>query len=231
MTASPQPRAPRVRSEARSPRIREKRRRRRAEILQAALQAFRNKGYSTTTLNDIAQQLDVSKTALYHYFPDKESILQECHQESVAELERILREASRLKTPTAKLTHIIREHVRLMTDTLGGSPLGFEITALSSKKRASLIVGRDQYEHELRKIIEQGMKTGEFRRGNAKVAVFVILGAINWMARWYRPEGTLHFAELGDEFARRLLDGLGSSERPRNPNGNRTRRARAMKRE
>ena len=74
-----------------SPRIRAKRDRRRKEILHAALRAFREKGYHGTTLDDIAERFGVGKTALYHYFPDKEAILYACHQESLAELDRIIR--------------------------------------------------------------------------------------------------------------------------------------------
>ena len=191
-----------------SPRVAEKRERRRAEILQAALRAFGEKGYHRTTLDDIAEHLGVRKTALYHYFPDKEAILYECHRQSLAELARILRQAGKLPSPTAQLEHIVREHVRVMTDTLQGSPLAFEVTALSEEKQADMIAGRDRYERRLRRIIEEGMRRGEFTKGDAKVAVFVILGAINWIARWYRPEGSLHAPELGQEFVDRLLAGL-----------------------
>jgi AcrR family transcriptional regulator len=196
------------RSETRSPRVQEKRRRRRAEILQAALRAFGEKGYHRTTLEHIADHLGVRKTALYHYFPDKEAILYECHRDSLAELTRIMREAAALDTASAKLGHVIREHVRVMTDTLQGSPLAFEVTALSREKQARMIAGRDRYERQLRRIIADGMRDGEFRKGDSKIAVFVILGAINWIARWYRPEGAMHAAELGQEFVDRLLSGL-----------------------
>ena len=80
-------------AESGSPRVREKRRRRRAEILHAALRAFRDKGYHATTLDDIALHVGVRKTALYHYFPDKQTILHECHREASVELARIVREA------------------------------------------------------------------------------------------------------------------------------------------
>ena len=134
-----------------SPRVAEKREKRRAEILQAALRAFGEKGYHRTTLDDIAEHLGVRKTALYHYFPDKEAILYECHRQSLAELARILRQAGKLPSPTAQLEHIVREHVRVMTDTLQGSPLAFEVTALSEEKQADMIAGRDRYERRLRR--------------------------------------------------------------------------------
>jgi AcrR family transcriptional regulator len=191
-----------------SPHVQEKRRRRRAEILHAALRAFRERGYHATTLEDIADHLGVRKTALYHYFPDKEAILYECHRESLAEIDRLTKEARKLDRASEALSHVIREHVRVMTDTLEGSPLAFEVTALSDERQREVIAARDRYERQLRKIIDDGIKSGEFRPVNSKIAVFAILGAINWIARWYRPEGSLHAPELGAEFANHLVAGL-----------------------
>jgi AcrR family transcriptional regulator len=192
----------------RSPHVREKRRRRREQILHAALRAFKEKGYHATTLEDIAEHLGVRKTALYHYFPDKEAILYACHQESLGELDRLIKEAKALGSAGERLAHVIREHVRVMTDTLEGSPLAFEVTAFSPKRQREIIAARDRYERAVRRIIDQGIKEGEFRRVNSKVAVFAILGAINWIARWYRPEGSIHAPELGAEFAEHLVGGL-----------------------
>ncbi len=192
-----------------SPHIREKRRRRRAEILHAALRAFREKGYHATTLDDIAERVGIRKTALYHYFPDKESILYECHRESLAEVAGLLTKARKQFTLSGeRLAYVIRQHVRLMTDTLEGSPLAFEVTALSPKRQQEIIAARDRYERGLREIITQGIRTGEFRPVNPKIAVFAILGAINWIARWYRANGSIRGAELGVEFADLLVGGL-----------------------
>lgn len=192
-----------------SPHVREKRARRRVEILHAALIAFRENGYHATTLDDIAERLGVRKTALYHYFPDKESILYECHRESLAEIERLIKEAgSCCEKASERLAYLIREHVRVMTETLEGSPLAFEVPALSSERRAEIVAARDRYERRLREFIVQGIEDGEFREVDPKLAVFAILGAINWIARWYRPEGALHAPELGAQFADYLVGGL-----------------------
>jgi TetR/AcrR family transcriptional regulator len=191
-----------------SPHIREKRDRRSKEILRAALRGFRERGYHATTLEDIAERLGVRKTALYHYFPDKESILYACHQESLAELDRIIKGAKALETAAERLGFVIREHVRVMTDTLEGSPLAFEVVALSPERQRDVIAARDRYERALRRIIAHGIEDGEFRAVNPKIAVFAILGAINWIARWYRPEGSLQADELGAEFAHHLVGGL-----------------------
>jgi AcrR family transcriptional regulator len=191
-----------------SPHVHAKRERRRGEILRAALRAFRERGYHATTLDDIAEHLGVRKTALYHYFPDRESILFECHRESLAELDRILADARGIADPAARLRHVIAEHVRVMTDTLDGSPLAFEVPALSPGRQGEIIAGRDRYERALRRLIAQGVRAGEFRAVDAKIAVFALLGSINWVARWYRPGGALDADALGAQFADLLVGGL-----------------------
>jgi TetR/AcrR family transcriptional regulator len=190
-------------------RVQEKRRKRRAEILRAAFRAVREHGYHATTLDDIAEQLGVRKTALYHYFPDKEAILYECHRESLGEVRRILKQANkRFEHASERLAFVIREHVRVMTETLEGSPLAFEVSALTGKRQTAIITARDEYEKALREFIVDGIRAGEFREVDPKMAVFAILGAINWIARWYRPEGPIHAPELGAQFAEHLVGGL-----------------------
>jgi len=192
-----------------SPRVRARHARRRAEILRAALAAFRENGYHATTLDDIACRLGIRNTALYHYFPDKESILYACHRESLAELERMLEDAADLdQSAGGRLAFLVREHVRVMIDTLEGSPLAFEVSALSPDHQAEVIRRRDRYERAIRKLIADGIEEGEFRVVDPKTATFAILGAINWIARWYRPGGGLDISRLGQDFAEHLVGGL-----------------------
>ncbi len=192
-----------------SPHVRAKRHRRRGEILRAALDAFRARGYHQATLDDIADRVGVRKSALYHYFPDKESILYECHRMSLAELHRVIRDAeARFDRADEQLRYAIREHVRVMTETLEGSPSAFEVTALRPDHQHEIIAGRDAYERRLRRIVQRGSTAGVFRATDPKVVTFAILGAINWVARWYRPEGVLRSREVGDQFADYLVGGL-----------------------
>lgn len=191
-----------------SPHVRAKRQRRRTEILHAALRAFRDRGYHGTTLEDIAQQLGVRKTALYHYFPDKEAILYACHREGLEEVAGLVARARLSPSHADQLAYVIREHVRVMTDTLEGSSLALEVSALSPAHRAEVIAARDRYEQSLRDIVRRGVVAGEFRPVEPKLAVFAILGAINWVARWYSPDGSIHPRALGLHYADHLLRGL-----------------------
>lgn len=170
---------------------------------------MREQGYHATTLDDIAERLGIRKTALYHYFPDKDAILYACHRESLAELDRLIQDSAVCcASRRERLAFLIREHVRVMTEKLEGSPLAFEVSALSPERRAEVIAGRDRYERVLRDVVAEGVERGEFRPVDPKIAVFAILGAINWIARWYSPLGGARAPDLGDQFADLLLRGL-----------------------
>ena len=88
------------------------------------------------------------------------------------------------------------------------SPLAFEVKSLSPGRRAEIIAARDRYERDVRRMVQRGIRAGTFRSVDAKVAVFAILGAINWIARWYRPGGAMRAEELGARFADQLMGGL-----------------------
>ena len=192
-----------------SPGFTAKQRKRREEIITAALRAFRERGYHAVTLGDIAEKIGVRKTALYHYFPDKESILYECHRMALEELARLTERArDRFDTPADRLSYLISEHVHVMTETLLGSPSAFEVSSLSPGHQRKVIAGRDEYERALRTTIQEGIDGGAFRPVDPKVAAFVILGAINWIARWYSPDGSSDSSELGREYAEHLVGGI-----------------------
>lgn len=193
----------------RSGRVQAKRKARREAILRVALRVFGEKGYHDTTLRQIARRLGVRPSALYHYFPDKETILYHCHRDALLELGALVRKARRnFPSPAARLRYLIEEHVKVMTETLQGSPLAFEVLALSGERRRRVVALRDRYERFLRSIIDEGIRTGVFRPVDSKIATLAMLGAINWIARWYRAGGSLNPEELGSHFADYLIGGL-----------------------
>ncbi len=95
-----------------------------------------------------------------------------------------------------------------MTETLQGSSLAFEVSALSPEHRREVVEARDRYERQLREIIREGVELGEFRAADPKIGAFAILGAINWIAHWYDPDGSLPAPELAARFVDHLVGGL-----------------------
>jgi len=179
------------------------------EIIRAAAAAFKKKGYHGTTMDDIAQKLKITKGSLYYYFKNKEAVLFGCHMASLDIVDMAIEhvESSNF-TPSEKLHTFIYRYVVEMMDELLASVLLLEEEALSPNLLKQVIERRDQAERFLRKTLAGGVKIGEFRKGDPKLLAFAILGAINWIPKWYNPAGGKSASEIAREFADYLVSGL-----------------------
>jgi AcrR family transcriptional regulator len=182
---------------------------RRIEILKSAAAAFRRRGYHGASVDEIASALDMSKGNLYYYFQNKEEILFACHDYSLDELlslmDQVRGEAS---SPADKLRRLILAFIHMMLDELQGTALTLDLQALSPTLLKRVIAKRDRFDHGLREIIHQGMTDGLFRPGDPKMIGFAIMGAVNWITKWFDPEGPMTSEEIGQRFADYLVGGL-----------------------
>jgi len=179
------------------------------EIIKAAAAAFKKKGYHGTTMDDIARKLKITKGSLYYYFKNKEAVLFGCHMASLDIADMAIEHAMNSNfTPSEKLHAFVFRYIVEMMDELLASVLLLEEEALSPNLLKEVIERRDQIERFLRETLTEGMKTGEFRKGNPKLIAFAILGAINWIPKWCDPAGEKRPPEIAHEFAVYLLSGL-----------------------
>jgi TetR/AcrR family transcriptional regulator len=182
---------------------------RRETILQAAARCFNRLGYRGTTIEHIARELGVSKAALYYYVKSKEEIFFQCHQAAMDIAMEGLRRGDDLGgTPADRLRAGIRYYVEHLTDHLKSCVLLAEEAALQRRLYRRLVAQRDAYEQRVRTLVEQGVARGEFRPYDAKLIVFAMLGALQWIPKWYRPGGTRSPREIADAFADYLVGGL-----------------------
>ncbi len=187
----------------------------RDQILDTAVAAFRRGGYAGTSTHDIARALHMTKGSLYYYFRDKEDILFSCHARALDHLLAVARAARRRqRDPETALGELIEEHVGIMVHEFRGSALALEVATLSGLRRERVIRRRDQYEGMLRDIIAQGVRSGAFRPVDPRLTSFAILGAINWMARWYREAGGSSAEAIGRAFADLFVRALLRSPAP-----------------
>jgi AcrR family transcriptional regulator len=190
----------------------------RIDILKSAAKAFRRLGYHGATVEEIAAALHMNKGNLYYYFKNKEEILYACHQYSLDRLLQLLAEAEDTREKAdAKLRRIIHGAVHLILDELHGTALFLDLEALTPAHLKAVIVQRDRFDHGLRRIIEEGATEGSFRAldrhahdasTQAKLLSFAILGAINWIPRWYNPTGSASSEEIARQFCEYLIGGL-----------------------
>lgn len=181
----------------------------RVEILKSAAAAFRRLGYHGATVEQIAAALRMKKGNLYYYFRNKEEILYACHQYSLERLLGVLDEVeSSGLAPDEKIRRLIVAFVHMVLDELHGTALGLDLEALTPAHLKAIIVGRDRFDHGIRRILEEGIRSGMFAPGDAKLLSFALLGAVNWIPRWYNPEGPASSQEIADRFADYLIAGL-----------------------
>ncbi|HXG89689.1 MAG TPA: TetR/AcrR family transcriptional regulator [Vicinamibacterales bacterium] len=182
---------------------------RRLEILKSAAAAFRRRGYHGASVDEIASALEMTKGNLYYYFKNKEEILFACHDYSLdvllALMTDVQADASR---PDDKLRKLILAFIHMMLDELQGTALTLDLQALSPVALKRIIAKRDRFDHGMRQIIQQGMDDGLFRPGDPKMIGFAIMGAVNWITKWFDPAGPMSSADIGQRFAEYLIGGL-----------------------
>ena len=191
-----------------------KTRQRRVEILKSAAAAFRRRGYHGASMGEIAQALRMTKGSLYYYFKNKEEILFFCHDYSLdILLDMLERVEAAGGTPPQKLRSLIESFVHHILDDLRGTALTLDFQALSAPLLRRVIAKRDRFDRGFRRLLQEGMDAGAFAPGDPKLLTFAILGAVNWIPRWFDPKGPATSEEIGRVFAEYLVSGLQRSSR------------------
>ncbi len=180
------------------------------EILEAAAQIIREKGFHATSMQDIAQAVDLKKASLYHHVSNKQEILVDLLDKAldilIEEMEEVV---AKPLSPVEKLRLAMRSYLNTTTGNLDlASVLLLEHRSLEPKFKKRHIPRRDRYETLWREIIEEGVEHGVFSCDNPRLVVKVVLGVANWPVMWYRPEGSLSATEIADQSADLLLEGL-----------------------
>ena len=181
----------------------------RVDILKSAAKAFRKLGYHGATVEQIANALHMKKGNLYYYFRNKEEILFACHQYSLDQLMRLLEdvETSNL-APDQQLRRLVDAFVHTILDELHGTALFLDLEALTPAHLKAVIVRRDRFEQGVRQILERGIAGGIFARNDPKLLTFALMGAVNWIPRWFNPEGPATSQQIADAFADYFIAGL-----------------------
>jgi len=181
----------------------------RVDILKSAAKAFRKLGYHGATVEQIAAALRMKKGNLYYYFKNKEEILFACHQYSLDGLMRLLDEVDASdQPPDQKLRRLVTAFVHMILDELHGTALFLDLEALSPSHLKAVIVRRDRFDHGVRRVLEDGMGRGLFARRDPKLLTFALMGAVNWIPRWFDPEGPASSQQIADAFADLFITGL-----------------------
>src|SRR5437016_4090104 len=162
----------------------------RVDILKSAAAAFRRLGYHGATVEQIAAALHMKKGNLYYYFKNKEEILFACHQYSLDRLTQLLERVEASATPPdEKLRSLVSAFVHTILDELHGTALFLDLEALTPTHLKAAIVRRARFDHGIRQVLEEGMASGRFAKSDPKLLTFAVMGAVNWIPRWFDPDG------------------------------------------
>lgn len=191
-------------------------RRRRKEMLLAAAELFHEKGFAATSTADIAARMGIQRGSVYYYFDTKEGLLfeliQDVYKRALDSLERVRRTDA---DAVEKLRALIVDHVVTFAKHLvPGAIVLNESGSLSPENRERLRRDAEAYEAGMLELIADGQRAGRFRRDlDARLTCMAILGAGNWVHRWYRPADPFPPEEIGRQFAELLVSRLVASPR------------------
>ena len=191
-----------------SPRTR-RRDRQRDAILRAAARLFRERGFADTGMRDIAAAADLSAANLYHYFDGKNALLYYCQDRALDRMLASVASARRASRSAAdRLRTVFIAHLQTLLDEIEGATAHLQIDSLPPSLRAAIVRKRDRYEQALRRIIGEGIASGELVDMDPAIAARAMLGALNWTVTWFRPEGRDSATAVGDVIARFLVRGI-----------------------
>jgi TetR/AcrR family transcriptional regulator len=181
----------------------------RRALIATANQIFRKKGYSNTSMDDVARFLNVSKTVIYYYVENKQELLYLCYKlafEYGAEAQAHAEKNGR--NGREKLEMLIRHYTISLIDRLGGGALMSEDTALTPEQLASVQDSRRNWNRVFRGFVLQGIAEGNFRECDPRLVEFFVMGAIRNIHHWYSREGNMTGEQIADELVRFVFTGI-----------------------
>jgi len=182
----------------------------RDDILDAAAQVFRQKGYHGASMQDVASAVNLQKASLYHHVTSKQEILLALLDRALGMLsEHIAGISGGRLAPEEKLRAMICTYLEdLSTNSDLASVLLFEHRSLDKKAHARHVPQRDKFEALWRNVLEEGVRAGTFQFEDTGLAVRALMGVMNWTVTWYQPGGGKSIEEIADAYTDLLLHGL-----------------------
>lgn len=179
--------------------------RKREVLLREAAASFNRRGYHGTSLAEIAKKLGVTKAALYTYVPSKEELLYYCHDAAMdSAIESLHKAQAGGGRGLDKLTVTLRRYLEMMLGQEGGYVVLLEENAMKPAHVRAIVKRRDQFEQGLRAFVVDGMADGSIVNCNPKLAVFMMMGALNWGRKWFRPNGSWSGPQIAAALAEML---------------------------
>ncbi|WNV76624.1 TetR family transcriptional regulator [Geodermatophilus sp. DSM 44513] len=186
----------------------------RARCLAAALDLMASDGFNGTSMRDIARAAETSLSNLYNHFSSKSDVLVALLRDANDELLRRIRAELDTAGPgaTERMAAGVRAYVTFSGECQTAAVLALsEFRYLRGEGRLAVVEARDTTESIFRRVIVDGVRTGEFRTPHPDGATRAIVSVCAAVPTWYRPDGPLSLAELADVHVRYVLAMLEAS--------------------
>lgn len=180
---------------------------RKLNIVRAAAKLFSEKGYHDATLEEIARELKYTKGSIYYYINSKQDLLFQCHDMAMnLLLENIKRIKESGLPPEPMLKEVIKGHIETLMSEFNLVTVTLSSDYELEENYSEIIISkRDQYDNSIAEIIREGIKRDIFREVPVKVVINLIMGAANWIGRWFSEEGPMTMQEIGQFYADYLV--------------------------
>jgi AcrR family transcriptional regulator len=196
------------------------RRKRRGEVVDAAVRVFHAQGYEATSIQDIADEVGILKGSIYYYITSKEDvlfeILDEVHRAALASVFDAIEvdggPLARISSFVATLSRFNAENLERMGIFL------HDFRSLAEPRRKEIVSERDRYDGILRRLITEGQAEGIVCRDvDPKLSALAIMGMINTIYQWYRPKGGLEAEYIGAVYADLVVRALACTPETHEP--------------
>ena len=178
-------------------------------VLRTAAQIFNEKGFHATSLDEVAERLEISKPTLYYYVKNKDDILFQCVGRGLEMMQQAIMEVGHAGgTARDKLVAAMRQYAHIATMDFGMCVIRVGEDPLPPASRVKLRKIKGAIDLEFRNLIQQGIEEGAIVACDPKMAAFAIAGALSWIGRWYRPDGPETPDHIADQFIQLLALGL-----------------------
>lgn len=187
----------------------EDRRAKREAVLLAAVRAFNAKGFRATSLDDVAAELNVTKPTIYHYYGNKDEILFECVARGLDFIRRAAEEGvAEGGSGADRLRALLTGYALMIAQDFGICVSRTNDSELSPESRERFRALKREIDTLTRRTVEEGMADGSLRPGDVRMVTFTLTGSLNWIARWYRPDGPMTAREVADGIVETLMQGV-----------------------
>jgi AcrR family transcriptional regulator len=178
-------------------------------VLNVAVEVFNRHGYDATSMGILAENLGISKSAIYHHVPSKEDLLSLALEEALGGLESVWADpAAQEGTAEHRLEFVVRSTVRVLTEKLPFVTLLLRLRGNTETERAAL-ERRRSFDRKVAELIGEAREEGTLRNDiDPRTVSRLLFGTINSIVEWYRPGGPLTPEKLADDVVAVVFDGL-----------------------